>query len=254
MFHYVYKITNKLDGKVYVGKHSTNDLNDGYFGSGLLLARSMAKYGKENFEKEILEFFDSSQEAFVHEKTIVNEEFLNSNVYNLKVGGDGGFDHINGENKKFYREKAKKTIDEWDPEYRQHVNTLKARPGSLNGMYDIHRFGESNPNYGNTHKNETIELIREKNKHKIVMKEAETGKIIGFIDKNNQNYISGKWVSVNVGKKRTLEQKETLSKIRKNQGIVPPSPKGKYWWNDGIVNLRSETCPGENFKRGRLKW
>ena len=43
-FHYVYEITNKLNGKIYVGKHSTTNLHDGYMGSGSILKDAIAKY------------------------------------------------------------------------------------------------------------------------------------------------------------------------------------------------------------------
>ena len=52
MFYTIYKITNKLDGKIYIGKHQTKDLNDGYMGSGKHLRYAQTKHGIDNFEKE----------------------------------------------------------------------------------------------------------------------------------------------------------------------------------------------------------
>jgi group I intron endonuclease len=65
-FNFVYITTNLVNGKRYVGDHSTNDLKkDKYLGSGRpAFKNAIKKYGKENFKREILEFFDTKQEAF----------------------------------------------------------------------------------------------------------------------------------------------------------------------------------------------
>lgn len=90
MYHYVYCIENLLNGKVYVGKHSTHHLDDGYMGSGILLTRAIKKYNIVNFQKHILKMCESSEEAFNLERQLVDEQFVNDeNTYNLVVGGDG---------------------------------------------------------------------------------------------------------------------------------------------------------------------
>lgn len=89
--HIVYEITNTINGKKYIGKHSTFDLNDGYLGSGLAIQRAVAKYGKEAFEKIILRSFDTSEEAFTYEKEIITKEIVESDLYyNMSFGGIGG--------------------------------------------------------------------------------------------------------------------------------------------------------------------
>lgn len=90
-YYYLYQITNNLNGKIYVGIHSTNDLEDGYMGSGTALKHAYKKYGIENFEKETLGFFDSEDDMFQKEIEIVDADFiLREDTYNLTNGGNGG--------------------------------------------------------------------------------------------------------------------------------------------------------------------
>lgn len=104
IYHTVYKTTNLVNGKIYIGKHSTNDLNDSYFGSGRLLKDALNKYGKDNFKKEILSTHDTDLLAYSAEEKILTEEFIAGNQnYNLCVGGLGP--------KSFTKEQKKKLSD-----------------------------------------------------------------------------------------------------------------------------------------------
>ncbi len=116
MFYIVYKTTNQVNGKFYVGTHKTVDLNDDYLGSGTLLGKAIEKYGVENFKREILFVFDNPEEMFAKEAEIVTEDFLSeNNTYNLKRGGFGGWDYCNTQlreeitkkSKQYYQEKLK---------------------------------------------------------------------------------------------------------------------------------------------------
>lgn len=90
-FHLVYKTINKLNENFYIGKHSTDVIDDGYLGSGFLLSAAVSLYGKENFYREILHTAASSDEASSIERMLVNEELLKDpKCYNLALGGQGG--------------------------------------------------------------------------------------------------------------------------------------------------------------------
>lgn len=90
--YYIYRITNKINGKTYIGQHKYKNLNDNYMGSGVYIRRAIEKYGIENFEKEILysriqykETADS-MEIFAIKK----ERALGKAEYNIADGGQGG--------------------------------------------------------------------------------------------------------------------------------------------------------------------
>lgn len=96
MLYTIYKVTNRINGKIYIGKHQTKDLNDDYMGSGKHLKNAIAKYGIENFEKEIMHVFDNEAEMNSKEAELVTEEFVKEDTnYNLCPGGKGGWGYIN---------------------------------------------------------------------------------------------------------------------------------------------------------------
>jgi len=87
-FNFVYVTTNLINGKQYIGDHSTDKLNDYYFGSGIYLEQSIKKYGRKNFEVKILEHFENKQDAFDNqEKYIIEYNTLSPNGYNLSPKG-----------------------------------------------------------------------------------------------------------------------------------------------------------------------
>jgi len=88
--YYVYLTTNLINNKKYIGQHK-GTLTDSYLGSGIVLTKAIQKYGKENFNKTILEICD--------EDTIDEREkywiayynaVQNDDYYNQAEGGQGG--------------------------------------------------------------------------------------------------------------------------------------------------------------------
>lgn len=113
--NYTYKITNNINNKYYYGVHCTDDLDDGYMGSGKLLKVAFKKYGAENFTKVILEFFDTAAEAYEREAELVTMKEVNDPMcYNIKRGGEGGREKI------FTDEELREHKREQDRRYQQN--------------------------------------------------------------------------------------------------------------------------------------
>lgn len=91
---YIYKITNLLNGKIYVGKRCRMNKADmdKYYGSGIVIRQAIRKYGKENFKKEILEVVEDNSILGEREKFWIKElDSMNESIgYNRSPGGDGG--------------------------------------------------------------------------------------------------------------------------------------------------------------------
>lgn len=89
-YHIIYKTTNTINGRIYIGLHSTNKIHDNYLGSGNLLKFAINKYGRKAFTKEILGIYSTRKEARKAEEKLVTPEFVaNPNTYNLREGGGG---------------------------------------------------------------------------------------------------------------------------------------------------------------------
>ena len=141
--HLVYKTTNCITGKIYIGVHSTNDPDDSYLGSGINIIESIKKYGKDNFTKEVLFDFPTRKEASDKEKELVTEEFvLRQDTYNASTGGIGYTgDYKRGKDHHMYgnvpSEETRRKLSE-------------GKKGKNNPMYGVSLSGEKHWNYGKT--------------------------------------------------------------------------------------------------------
>jgi hypothetical protein len=137
-YHYIYKTTNLKNGKYYVGMHSTDNLNDGYLGSGDRLRRSIRKNGKDNFKLEILEFLPNRASLSLREKELINESLLKDPMcMNISLGGQGGL--ISTEHglklKKGSSDYQKKIWQ--NSEYREKISSVLR-----NNVKESHRLGK----------------------------------------------------------------------------------------------------------------
>jgi len=122
MHYTIYKITNLVNGKIYIGKHQTNNLNDNYYSSSKILIDAIKKHGKDNFRKEILFDFDEEEDMNMKEAEIVSEEFVSrQDTYNVALGGNGGWSYINdGSNE--HLDRARKASKKGFENARNHPN------------------------------------------------------------------------------------------------------------------------------------
>jgi group I intron endonuclease len=128
----IYKITNLINNKIYIGQHVTTNINDDYMGSGEHIKNAIKKYGIENFKKEIIAECLSFEEMNNLEKELVNHEFVqNPNTYNHAIGGSYGWKNClkykSEEEIQNIRKNASNAILNLlkDPEYkRQHAEKI----------------------------------------------------------------------------------------------------------------------------------
>ena len=89
--YYIYRITNLINTKTYIGQHKYQDLSDYYMGSGKILKLAIKKHGIENFKKEILEFDIPNVELANdwEQMYILFERAKGKSEYNIANGGNG---------------------------------------------------------------------------------------------------------------------------------------------------------------------
>lgn len=199
-YHYIYKTTCLITNKYYIGMHSTDDLDDGYVGSGKHLWYSINKHGIENHQTEILEFLETREELKQRESEIVNEELLEDKMcMNLALGGEGGARVMTKEQLSKGGKKAMKLL--WTDERRkQHTEEQRARFIKLHEEGKISGF----PSWsGKTHSDETKNKISEKAKLRTGNKNSQFGTCWIYNDETKQcikvkkieidSYISSGW-------------------------------------------------------------
>lgn len=162
--HYIYLTTNLANGKQYIGQHY-GELNDSYYGSGVIIAKAIQQYGKENFTKEILaittqEEIDELEKFYIAQFNAVESD----NFYNLSEGGQQGDgwahahkywqDHPE-EAKRVQQENMAK-LQQW---WREHPEELKANNEKL--IESARKWRENNPHKVQEHMKE-INQAKEK--------------------------------------------------------------------------------------------
>jgi len=193
-YHYLYKTTNLINDKFYVGMHSTDDLNDGYLGSGKHLRNSINYYGKQNFKFEILEFFNSREILIEEEEKLVDRDFIKDPLcMNLRIGGHGAFPFHTFNLGSKRTEETKIKMGEWIRTDEYKIKISEANLGKI--RTDEHKEKYHNCKIGKKHseasKLNMSEVMKGKNKgkkhseaSKLNMSEAHKGKKLSDEHKN----------------------------------------------------------------------
>ena len=208
--YYIYRITNKVNGKTYIGQHKYKKLNDKYMGSGVLLGKAKKKYGIKNFEKEILEFdipnVDLANDW--EQMYILFERVKGKAEYNIANGGYGnkGFHHS---------EETRRKISEINKG--KHLSEETRRK-----LSEINK-GVNHHNYGKHLSEETKRKISEMNKGKHIP-----------TNKFNTDYWKGK--------KFSEEHKRKLSEAKKGK----PSCRKGVKLSEETKRKISKAFTGEN--------
>lgn len=194
IFNYI--TTNLINGKQYIGVHATNNINDNYLGSGVLLLKAFKKYGKENFKREILCFCDDNHIGHNNEGIFIRKHnTLNPSGYNLSPkGGVGGAESVSDETKNKIR---------------------KARIGKSSGMLGKKHSEKSKQqisksNIGKKHTEKIKkQIVRSSSKlwdEKLGIKEANLLKL-KYAEKFKGNKISFKNIDLSLAEKLLKEGK-----------------------------------------------
>ncbi|HRW22136.1 MAG TPA: GIY-YIG nuclease family protein [Bacteroidales bacterium] len=167
----IYKTTNLVNGKIYIGKSTKNDPN--YLGSGRILLKAIAKYGKEKFTKEIIDTAKTFEELNEKEKFWIKKMNSQNHTigYNILSGGEGV--------------SSKDVTGEKNPNY---GNGWKIA-GERNCQFGL--TGEKSPNWGRKHSEETKEKMRKSAKeyHKGTRTDDERRAIKEGMAKNRNYFI-----------------------------------------------------------------
>jgi hypothetical protein len=132
-YHIVYLTTNIVNQKIYVGVHSTNNLNDRYLGSGKTMRSAIKKFGENNFKRIILYQCLSRQDACIIENQIIDQYFINrKDIYNIMLGGGNLYGTHNETTKNIISLKNKGLIrsDEFKNKVSKTLTGIKRGPMS----------------------------------------------------------------------------------------------------------------------------
>jgi len=226
---YVYKITNLINKRYYIGIHKTDNVNDGYMGSGKNIIKAIKKYGIDNFKKEILFEFELREDAIEKEKELI--DLTDPLIYNTHPGGDGGWEYVNSlglpnpmKNPELVEKmkRSRKITYENNKDFYNEIfskNLLKAtekRKGSKDSTETIEKRRNAVRKFYETN-NSILKNIPKTEAEKLAMSEGWTEEKRRKKSEQQKKRIEDNpsVVITNLGKKFSEETKSKMSKSRK---------------------------------------
>jgi hypothetical protein len=211
-YHFIYKITNTKNQKYYIGMHSTNNLNDGYFGGGVKIRNSIRKHGKDVHIIEVLEYLSERKLLVIREKEIINEDLLKDPLcLNLALGGYGGctpgVTWTSEIQKKLNKRGYERMRYLWENDKEWAERTRRNLSNSMGKKIEEGKFKRFDWN-GKKHKLETIQKMKEADRTGIKNSQFGTCWITnGFENKKIKKDDLEKFLSKNFGWKKGRKQK-----------------------------------------------
>lgn len=242
----IYKTTNLINGKFYVGKDERNKPD--YLGSGVKLNRAIKKYGRENFIKEVIEVCSTKEELNEREKYWIKETKAQELGYNIADGGSGG---------NTYTEETKQRVSELfrgrkhSPDTIEKIKKTREKRKTQNPdvykMSQEHRELMSKVHKGKVHSEEW--KINHSDKMKELYHFGDTSKFNKFIEnQKSENKIGDKnpmW-----GKKASEDTRVKQSEAHKNNPV-------RYWLgkkqSEEHIEKRTKNQKGTKWSEERRK-
>ena len=136
MFMYIYKITNLLNGKIYVGKHTCKSIENVYYGSGVAIKAAIKKYGKNAFKKDVLCICKSEDELNKMEIEWISKLGAFGDGYNMTKGGEGKLGRKPTSSEIEKARESRIAFYKSNPQAREMLSNLaKKRVGNKNSFY-----------------------------------------------------------------------------------------------------------------------
>lgn len=265
----IYKITNQVNFKIYIGQDKHNNPN--YLGSGRILHLAFKKYGIENFIKEIIEECEAKEHLDERERYWINfYKSTDRNIgYNISLGGDGGDTISNHPDKNLIRQKHSKWMQENNPTRgrKKSEDEIERWKDSFVGKYK----GENSPNFGKKRNDDSkIKMSEARKKWHENLTEEKRNSISDKISKSNkgkEGFWKGKdntnhsdWMKQNnpmKGKTHTDEIKQRISDANKKpksdetKRKLSEANKGKK--PENIVKVEIEGIVYESLTEASIK-